>query len=517
MQSNVIDDRQVDKVDDAPKPKADRLREALFSPTNITRELNRRSFYHFLTTFWPEVSNQPFVPNWHIEYLCSELQTVAERVGARLPREYDLIINVPPGSTKTITCSIMFPVWCWTRWYWMRFICASYSLALSLESAEYCRDILRSDTFKRLYPDLVIRSDKDTKGNFKVVKLVDGVRAGYHKRELNGGSRYSTSVGGTLTGFHGDIIIWDDPLNPNESSSETMLATANRWIDETLPTRKTDKSVAATIGIMQRLHQDDPTGHLLHKGKTNIKHICLPGEIINYRHKVQPPELADYYVDNVLDARRLTITVLNDLEKDLGVYGYAGQIGQDPTPPGGGMFKIDRFITVNRMPDDDRVVQTIRFWDKAGSDGSGAYTVGTRISKLKSGRFIIEDVKRGQWAAETRERIIRNTADADGSRVIIGLEQEPGSGGKESVESTIRNLAAFIVKVDKPTGEKTLRADPYAVQVNNGNVLIMQSNWLTEFLEEHRYFPFSRYKDQVDATAGGFNMLAKRKVVTRIT
>lgn len=152
--------------------KKDLLQFAMQNPLAVSRALNDRSLFHFLEYFWDIASAHTFHPNWHIEYLCGELEKVATRVGERRAREYDLIINVPPGTTKTITCSIMFPVWCWTRWPWMRFICASYSNTLSLESAEYCRDLIRSSKFREMYPDLDIRDDKNVKSNFRIVKKV---------------------------------------------------------------------------------------------------------------------------------------------------------------------------------------------------------------------------------------------------------------------------------------------------------------------------------------------------------
>jgi hypothetical protein len=79
----------------------EQVKELLKNPLLVSRELNNRSLYHFLQYFWPVYTTQKFSPNWHIEYICNELEKVAERVANRQPREYDLIINVPPGSTKT--------------------------------------------------------------------------------------------------------------------------------------------------------------------------------------------------------------------------------------------------------------------------------------------------------------------------------------------------------------------------------------------------------------------------------
>lgn len=488
------------------RSKQELMKAAIFNLDAVKAERCRRSFYYFLQEFWSEVSNDEFKSNWHIEHVfCPELETIAHRVAQNLPKKYDLIINVPPGTTKTITCMIMFPVWCWLKWYWMKFITGSYSGALSLESAEYSRDLVRSEKFRRYFPELQIKQDKDTKSNFRVQKLTpDG-------QTILGGNRFSTSVGGTVTGFHAHILLVDDPLNPQQAVSEVELKKANRWMDHTLSIRKVDKAITPTILIMQRLHQNDPSGHLLAKQKTNIRHISLPGEIRNYRDEVKPPELAQYYINGLLDPGRMNWQVMKDLEEDLGQYGYAGQIGQRPTPPGGGMFQVDRLVAVESLPPPSSIVNTVRYWDKAGTTDGGAYTVGVKMASLKNGKFLIMDVKRFQKSSEIREAIIKDIAEADGRGTTIYIEQEPGSGGKESAESTIKNLAGFVVYKDQPTGDKVYRADPFSVQVNDGNVQLLRGDWNRDFIDELRHFPFSTYKDQTDASAGAFSKLVRKK------
>jgi len=126
---------------------------------------------------------------------------------------------------------------------------------------------------------------------------------------------------------------------------------------------------------------------------------------------------------------------------------------------------------------------------------------------------MVLDVKRGQWSTHERERIIREVALVDGYGVDIWMEQEPGNGGKESSEGTIRNLAGFRAFSERPTGEKALRADAYSVQVNNGSVILLKGTWNYAFIEEHRFFPYSTYKDQVDAASGAFQKLVGKKEV----
>ena len=461
----------------------------------------RRDFSYFIDYFWPDISSDTLIWNWHISFLAGELMSLANDVANGIPRKHDLLINIPPGTTKSITTSIMFPVWCWINWPWMKFIAASYSGALALEHAETSRELVRSERFKELFPHLSIKADKDQKSNFRLVYNKNGI-------SYSGGNRLSTSVGGTLTGFHGHILIVDDPLDPNRSVSEVELKNANRWIDQTLSTRKINKTVTPTILIMQRLHQNDPTGHILSKKKLNTKHISLPGEIRDHRDQLKPEHLASNYVDDLLDPNRMNWNVLQDMKADLGQYGYAGQIGQSPIPPAGGMFHVDHFQTVRMSEILDVDIKTIvRYWDKAGTKDGGAYTTGVKMAKLANGKFVVLDVRRGQWASHEREAIIRQTAEADGVKTIIYHEQEPGSGGKDSALATTSNLSGFSAYADRPTGDKVYRADPYSVQVNNGNVLLVSAEWNQAFIEEHRFFPFGTYKDQVDASSGAFNKL----------
>ncbi len=482
------------------------IKNALSDPYRALRESGvRPSLYRFLRMFWSEVAETKFKDNWHIPFLCEQLEEVAWQVARNQPCEKDLVINIPPGTTKTIICSIMFPAWCWSMgWYWMRFITASYSAQLALESAEKSRDLIRSDKFRAAFPDLQIKDDKDTKGNFRIGKRVNG-------RMRWGGNRFSTSVGGTLTGFHAHIIIVDDPLNPEQAASEKELETCNRWMEQTLPTRKVDKEVSATVLIMQRLHQSDPTGRAMDRKPDSITHICLPGELQNYKKYLNPPELEKYYTDGLLDPNRLGPSALHKLLEDLGQYGFAGQIGQNPAPPGGGMFKVDRMPVIDNFREQD-IVKTIRYWDKAATEEMGAsYTCGVKMCRLKNKSFVIMDVIRGQWTAETREQVIRRVAENDGKEVRIYLEQEPGSGGKESVEGSIRNLMGFAAYPDRPTGDKINRADPFSVQVNISNVSLLRGDWIQSFKDELEIFPFGTFKDQVDASSAAFNILAAKK------
>jgi predicted phage terminase large subunit-like protein len=148
--------------------------------------------------------------------------------------------------------------------------------------------------------------------------------------------------------------------------------------------------------------------------------------------------------------------------------------------------------------------------------GGGCYTCGVLMAQTYDNVFYVESVLRGQWSTLQRDEIIELTAQLDREThghgaVRICVEQEPGSGGKDSLNATIRGLAGHIVQGDRPTGEKRVRAEPFAAQVEAGNVFLVrgEANWIPDYIEELALFPDGRYSDQMDASSGAFNQLTK--------
>lgn len=490
----------------------DPKRPVTFDIEKLEADICSQSFWEFCKTFWGYTTAEPLVTNWHMRYLCDQLQKVAERVFRGLPKEYDLVTNISPGTSKSTIMSVLFPAWVWTRMPNAQVICASYSEKLAMDLSLKCRDVIESERYKKWYPQVKMRSDQNTKSFFK---------------NSRGGYRYSVGVNGTVTGMHGHFIVIDDPLNPEEAQSELELNAANRWIRQTLSSRKVDKRVAVTILVMQRLHQDDPTSQFLNKKK--VKHVCLPAVA---SPRINPPALRKYYrkdpfypdLPAVMDPKRLGHDVLDEALEN-GQYYFQGQFMQTPVPPGGGMFQVNRIKAGTppeyRDPQSMRLnwQRLVRYWDKAGTEGGGAFTVGTLMGLDQEGRFWVLDVQRFRFDSYDRERKIAQVAEQDSEQVEVGVEQEPGSGGKGSAEDTVRRLGQMgnyrvrVQLVNKSTGNKVQRADPFSVQVNAGNVYVPKgAEWVQEWLEEHKYFPHSRYKDQVDSAAGAFSICHRRLI-----
>jgi hypothetical protein len=313
----------------------------------LVREQTERSFYTFFQTFWHVIEPKAKGHfNWHVKYLCDELQKIAEPVFADVEKQHDLIINIPPGSTKSSICSVMFPAWIWGRMPHARILCASYTDDLSGTFLAKTKKIVTSELYQHSFPH--VKFSRMTKDCLYTV---------------DGGERRAVGVMGNVTGRHAHFIIIDDPINPNTASSDKGLAMVNEWMDHTISTRTiiTDKVLTPTILIMQRLNQNDPTGHWLAREGSDgdVKHICLPADL-GSKSEVKPIALQKYYRDNLLDPVRFSHEFLAKRKAKLGEFGYACQYDQSPVPRGLGFFKTDNIRCMNAPPLDS-FVQLCRF------------------------------------------------------------------------------------------------------------------------------------------------------------
>lgn len=467
----------------------------------LIREVTKASYFDFLKEFWETFCQEKPSWNWHIEYICNEIQEVCERIFRNEPKLYDLVINICPGSTKSSAASIGLVPWLWTRMPSLRSINGSHTHNLVLNLSRLSREIIMSEKYQKCFPEVILSDSQNTKDHYVNTK---------------GGGRLSCTISGiTPTGFHAHLHVVDDPIDPAKAKSDAEIDTANYFINEVLSTRMVDKEVTPLILIMQRLAQNDPTGYLEEKyrDKGKIKNICIPAEITD---RINPPELKARYIDGLMDPKRVSQKVLEDA-KGKGDYFYAGQYLQNPIPLGGGMFKTDALVIhKGDIPGYHNFKKIIRYWDNAGSPGKSkrvdkrrAYTVGVKMGLHKDGSFWVLDVIRDRFSTDKREETKVSTAHKDGQHVKIVQEQEGGSGGQESAEYTIRRLAGFSISIDIPRGDKGERADTFSAQVNIGNVRLVEAPWNHIYIEEMKYFPYSAFKDQIDASSGAFQTIFK--------
>jgi predicted phage terminase large subunit-like protein len=323
-----------------------------------------------------------------------------------------------------------------------------------------------------------------------------------------GGGLWAAGVGGPITGkgFHLGII--DDPIKNAEDAGSLVIRDKQwDWYQSTFYTRQ--EPDAAIVVIQTRWHEDDLSGRLI------ASEVDAPeGWTVLHLEAIKDDESPNYPAtmtllpderkpNTALNSERYPLDKLEKIRQRIGLFFFGALYQQRPRPRDGGMFKREWFEVIKTAPRMDRLV---RYWDKAGTKDAGAYSAGVLIGRAKK-EFIVLDVIMGQWEASVREGVISQTLATDKAaygHVVTYVEQEPGSGGKESAESTVRNNPGYAVKTDRPTGDKATRAEPFASQAGIGNVKLLAAAWNQRYLDILTSFPKGAVKDPVDGSSGAF-------------
>lgn len=457
----------------------------------IETELRKRSYSTlkgFVQGAWHVVEpQQNLVWNWHLDVLCEQLEKIYR---GEQPKT---IINVPPGTMKSLLVSVFFRAFCWSKNPTLRFLVGSYGGHLSTQDNVKLRNIIISDWFKKEFPSVALAGDQNAKEYFETTA---------------GGWSFATSVGGAGTGKHPDYVLIDDPVTEAQARSEAERNAANSWIDGTLSTRGIVRNVRSIL-IMQRFDEDDPSGHLLKKG--SWKHICFP---MRFEASRKDPLDRRSREGELLWPTLFTEEKVTALEKELTEYGVAGQLQQRPTPITGGLFKHAWFADkiVDAAP---AVLRKVRGWDTASTEDGGDYTVGVLIGEecvsragemVSTGRFFIVDVKREQLGPDGVDGLIRLTTELDGKECAQREEKEGGSAGLAVIAARTKTLKGYDYAGVSVTGNKITRSKPFRAQCEAGNVYLLRGAWNTKYLNELCDFkPGCKHDDQVDASSCAFN------------
>ena len=455
----------------------------------IEREACKRSLSEFVKCAWPHIEPGRYVHGWHMDAMAQHLEAVARGEITRL------LINIPPGTSKSTLVSVFFPAWLWGPFGWpgARIIGASFEQSLATRDNRRNRMLIESEWYQSLWP-VGLAGDQNEKTGFE--------------NEARGW-RQSCAVK-SMTGKRGDFVIWDDPLSPEKAYSETERETANRVFSETLPTRLNNPEKSAIIVIMQRLHEKDVSGHIL-ASDLGYEHLCLPMEFEPDRACSTSIGFSDPRIEDgeLLFPERFPREVVERDKRVMGSFAIAGQFQQRPAPRDGGMFKRSWFEVVPAAPAGGRV---LRAWDLAATADTGRndpdWTAGARIREV-GGIYYIEHVCRERFSPDGVERLIVNTASQDGRDAAIRIPQDPAAGGKAWAQRIVRLLAGYDARIDPEMtrGTKEARATPLSAQAEAGNVKLVTGPWVDQFLDEACMFPNAEHDDQVDALSGAFNAL----------
>ena len=484
-------------MDDAgfvfPDPQPER-REVIADFDSVKRAVQlqkaRDDFYFFSRHMFKVRRGYQWVPSLHHSLITEALGRVLSGETKRL------IINVPPRYSKTELAVINFMAYCLGRWPDCEFIHTSYSGRLAANNSWQTRELAQHPEYKAIFPDTLLRGDSSARDEW---------------RTTEGGCVYAVGAEGTITGYgagkmrseFGGAIVIDDPHKANEARSDVIREGVIEWFQNTLESRKNGPDTPIIL-IMQRLHERDLAGWLLDGGNgEDWESLVLPA--------IQPDGSALWpFKHDIHELRRM---------EQAAPMTFAGQYMQAPAPAEGNIFKPDGIRIVEAVPADPSI-RWVRGWDLAATaDGPGKgpdWTVGFLLGFYPDGRLIIADVARIRGGPDEVERAIVNTAHADGHKTKVSLPQDPGQAGKFQAQYLVRKLQGYAVHTSPESGDKVTRAEPFASQVNVGNVSMVAAPWNNNLKAEMRVFPNGSHDDIVDAGSRAYSVFGARSQGNRI-
>ncbi|WP_267389245.1 phage terminase large subunit [Sphingomonas sp. GC_Shp_3] len=444
-------------------------------PHAVIVELIRSDFVSFLISAFPHISGgADLEPNWHLDAIAHELTRVRDGSCRRL------LVTLPPRNLKSIMISVAWVAWCLGRDPRLNFVCVSYSSELAAKHARDCRSIMQSGWYRELFPHTIIASTRSAVHDFETTR---------------GGGRLATSVGGTLTGRGGDIIVIDDPIKPDDAMSDTVRDGVNEWFYATLASRLNDKKRGAIITVMQRLHQYDLAGMLLESGEWH--ELSLPA-IATDEVTVPLTRQRSYtrLTGEALHAARHSTEELLREKRSIGSALFQAQYQQDPVPARGNMIRAEWLKSYDSVPDWGRVVQS---WDTASKNGLlNDWSVCITARLVKNEVFVLNVWRRKVEFPDLRRAAI-SLAQHHSANIMLIEDQASGTQLYQTLlNESPRGVPQPIAR--KPEADKKTRLAGVSAMIEGGQLLLpTEASWLAEFKQELLAFPSGRHDDQVDA------------------
>ena len=489
-----------------PDPALNLLQEQIPERRSIDAYCSNLHFRYFVEAAWDIVEPaKAFMPNWHIDAICDHLEAVTD--GHIL----NLLINIPPGHAKSLLVSVLWQAWVWlcrnAKW---RAMFTSYQEALSLRDAERTKNLLESNWVRE---------------TFNPTFDITGVMGFFKNSES--GFRMSFGVGGKGTGFRGDALICDDPLNVRDQHSEVALNHLPFWWDEVMSSRFNDLARAVRVIIMQRVSGRDLSAHVIEKG--DYVHLMLPTRyepdrkcftIIGFQ---DPREHEGDLLFPALFPKEVIDKVEN---KEMGATAFAGQHQQRPAPKGGGVWKrhwwrywkpaglsmppvkikmLDGSVAfVDAVDKPDKFDDEMQSWDctfKAKDDND--FVAGGYLGRKGADKFLLEVTHDRLTFTQTLTamRTMHNAHPHCGAKLI-----EETANGAAIVDTLIHEIPGIIPR--NPEGGKYARASAVVPTIEAGNVHLphpLLEDWVEKFISECEQFPNGAHDDFVDMLSQALN------------
>lgn len=447
-------------------------------PAELSREdlivLARHDFLVFLNLMFPVL--YPETKLVHARYIELIVECLTILPDVENPR---MIFNLPPGYMKSTIISILFTAWKLGVDPTVRLICISYGDSLAHELSERTRSVMQSEIYAKIFPGTVLEK-----------------KAQDHLKTTKGGARFATSVGSDITGFRANIIIIDDPIQPDEAESERVKNEVQKWFYSSVLTRLIDLRTDAIILVMHRLSPNDLAGVLEQVGWHTFK-LPMVAEIdteieigLNFHWHRKVGEL--------LNPDRMSTEDVERLRKELPPHVYEAQYQQRPTTSGSGLFAIDRVERYDRPPPFEL---TIHSWDVAGTE-NGNYSVCTKFGLYKDpdiGDLLYQlDVIRIRVSLPDLEQAIEAQMKLDKPALVVVDSRGLGLGVLQVLQRKYGMHQVMGGAIDAST-----KLERYGIAMQytyRGRVWLPSSApWLESWLFEMIAFPDGQFNDQVDS------------------
>jgi predicted phage terminase large subunit-like protein len=439
-----------------------------------------------LAAFVEQTTPWKLEPWQHI--ICNRLQRLRDERGQRL------LIHGPPQFGKSLLVSQRFPCWLIGNDPLHRVRLACYNQTHAERFSRVNLELMRGPEFRAAFPspDLALPAICSGQRWSTAARLA--------RRDAQE-SMIALGLGSGFTGVGADLLVLDDPYKNREEAYSDVINEGiwGWWTDVVIPRLNPATNV---VVMFHRWREMDLAGRLLEQGGwENMRFPAIGdgGEDDPTGRARGVPLSPRYSIEYLEDVRRTQGPSFDAL--------YQGR----PAPPEGNLFKARFFQTADASPAKG---QRIRAWDLAATHSGGDWSVGIRMLRDAEGLFWVEDVVRGQWSPGERDKMIRATAEADGSDVAVWIEEEGGSAGKAQTLALVKLLAGFNARGEHPTGDKQTRAQPLAAQMEVGNVRFLKGTWYPCLKGELLSFPSGRWDDQADALSLCFAKLAAKREVT---
>ncbi|MFL6386096.1 MAG: phage terminase large subunit [Terriglobales bacterium] len=455
---------------------------------NKVLELTLKEFVEHAWKILEPVST--LVWSWHLDLICEYLTLIRDGDFKSVCGDLEgIIFNVPPRTMKSLLISVFFPIWVWTTRPSCRFMFVSYSEKLSTQHSIFRRSIIESEWYQKEWASVFTLSrDQNVKS---------------HYGNSHRGVMFSTGMQATATGMGGDILIFDDPLNPEQAISQVEREAVNLRFDTTFRSRINDPATGVKIIIMQRLHELDLTGHVLARESSRWEHVSLPATAPEDKGWIFPSskEVKNQKAGDLLWEARLPQSFLDSQRVGMGSWAFNGQYQQTPAPLDGGIIKRQWVRFYRQMP--EKFEFMVQSWDCTFSGGSENDFVAGQVWGRFGGKYFMLPYRTYDRLDFGPTMAAIKACHAKYPQANAVLIEDKANG--PAIISELQKEIPGVVPVN-PEGGKLARAQATAPLWESGSIelpdpQLFGCTWVEDYLHNICTFPKAAHDDDVDATS----------------